>query len=79
MRGTEDEGIIMVTVYQVSQPKGTFTTPGTAYMKQLKIMIQDGVMTMNPRTQILSDVKALVMQKRAEGFRPIIMMDVNND
>ena len=34
---------------------------------------------MDPRTRILINVKALVTQKRTEGFRPIIMMDANDD
>ena len=34
---------------------------------------------MDPRTRILTDVKALVTHKLTEGFRPIIMMDANDD
>ena len=79
LRGTRDEGILLITMYRVSQLKGTFTTPGTAYAKQLKMMIKDGDMSMDPQTRILTDVKALVTHKMTEGFRPIIMMDANDD
>ena len=79
LRGTRDEGILLITMYQVSQLKGTYTTPGTAYAKQLKMMIEEGDMSMDPQTRILIDVKALVTQKMTEGFRPIIMMDANGD
>ena len=36
LQGTRDEGILLMTIYRVPQKKGTITTAGTAYSKQLK-------------------------------------------
>ena len=36
-------------------------------------------MDLDPRTRILHDLGNLITQKRAEGFRPILMMDANDD
>ena len=42
-------------------------------------MIKEGDNTRDPRTRVLNDVKELIIQKRREGFRPILLMDANDD
>ncbi|KAL7517834.1 hypothetical protein ACHAWF_000158, partial [Thalassiosira exigua] len=42
-------------------------------------MITEGDMALDPRTQILDDLRKLITEKRAEGLRPILMMDANDD
>ena len=79
LQGTRDEGILLITMYRVPQHKGTSTTPGTAYAKQLREMIAEGDTTLDPRTRVLNDVKEIIVEKRREGFRPILLMDANDD
>ena len=82
MRGERDEGVIIISaywVYWVSQTKGTTSGPNTAYSQQMNQMISEGDTTLDPWTQILQDRRDLITQKRAEGFRPILMVDANGD
>ena len=79
MRGEIDEGILVISTYQVSQTKGTIAGPNTVYSQQINHMILEGDTTLHPRTRILQDLGDLITQKRAEGFRPILMMDANDD
>ena len=50
LRATRDEGILLVTIYRVPQTKGTKTTSGTAYAKQIELMMAEGDRTCDPRT-----------------------------
>jgi len=79
LRGERDEGILVISAYRVSQTKGTTSCPNTAYSQQINQMIIEGDMDLDPRTRILHDLGNLITQKRAEGFRPILMMDANDD
>ena len=42
-------------------------------------MIKEGDNSLDPRTRVLNDVKDVIDQKRREGFRPILLMDANDD
>ena len=42
-------------------------------------MIQSGDKSMNPHTRVLQDLRLLIADKRSKGFRPIVMMDANDD
>ncbi len=79
MRGSRDEGILVISAYRVCQTKGTKSGPKTAYTQQLNAMIQDGDLTLDPRSRLLTDLKQLIINKRQQGFRPILMMDANDD
>ena len=79
MRGERDEGILVISAYRVSQTKGTIAGPNTAYSQQINQMIIEGDTDLDPRTRILHNIGNLITQKRAEGFRPILMMDANDD
>ena len=75
-----DEGIVLISAYQVSQTKGTTAGPNTAYSQQINHMIQEGDTNLDPRSRILQNlVKNPITQKRVEGFKPILMMDDNDD
>jgi hypothetical protein len=41
MRGSRDEGIVIITAYRVCQRKGTKTTSRTAYQQQVKEMVRE--------------------------------------
>ena len=42
-------------------------------------MIKEGDLPLDPRSRILRDPKYLITDKRARGYRPILMMDANNE
>ena len=79
MRGGRDEGILVIAAYRVSQKRGAKAGPFTAYSQQVDNMIREGDHTLDPRTRILTDLENLITEKRALGFRPILMMDANDD
>ena len=79
MRGGRDEGILVISAYRVSQKRGAKAGPFTAYSQQVDNMIREGDHTLDPRTRILTDLENLITEKRALGFRPILMMDANDD
>ena len=62
----------------MSQKRGAKAGPVTAYSQQVDNMIQEGDLTLDPRTRILTDLETLITEKRALGFRPILMMDAND-
>ena len=78
MIGQRDEGWLVISAYRVSQKKGTAAGPNTAYSSQINRMIQEGDLTLDPRTRILDDLRDLITVKRTEGFRPILMLDAND-
>ena len=75
MRGARDEGLLVISAYRVSQKKGTRTGPHTAYAQQLDRMVQEGDLTLDPRSRILKDLSKLITEKRAEGLRLIAHED----
>ena len=79
MKGSRDEGILVIDAYRVSQKKGSKSGPNTAYSQQLNNMIIEGDLSLDPRTRILEDLRQLITEKRHEGFRPILMMDANDE
>ena len=79
MRGQRDESICIIPAYQVSQTKGTTAGPNTAYSQQIDHMIVEGDTIFDPLTRILQDLRDLITQKYTEGFRPILIMDANDN
>ena len=79
MRGGRDEGLLIITAYRVCQKKGAKVGVKTAYTQQIDAMIAAGDKTMDPRSRVLSDIQKLILSKRDEGFRPIVMLDANDD
>jgi len=78
MRGGRVEGILVISTYRVSQKRGAKTGPFTAYSQQVDNMIQEGGLTLDPRTRILTDLETLITEKRTLGFYPILIMDAND-
>ena len=79
LEGKRDEGILVISAYRVSQTKGTRSGPTTAYSQQINHMIQEGDLTLDPRSWVLNDLRQLITAKRSQGYRPILMMDANED
>ena len=49
LKGKNNTGILVVTVYRVCQKKGTKTGPDTAYMQQHTAMREAGIKDLDPR------------------------------
>ena len=78
-RGNRDEGIFVMSAYGVSQTKETNAGPITAYSQQINEMTKAGNMTLDSRSRILTYLRDLITDKRAAGFRPILMIDDNHE
>ena len=79
LRGRRDEGVIIISAYRVCHQKGDNPGPFTAFQQQYTLMRQAGIQNPNPRQQLLDDLSKLIHKHRAEGFRPILMIDANGD
>ena len=79
LQGRRDEGVLVISAYRVCQEKCNAPGPLTAYRQQYAIMQAAGVKDPNPRRQILDDLCGLIQEKRAMGYRPILMIDANGD
>ena len=78
-QGKRDEGVLVIVAYRVCQTGGTNTGPLTAYRQQYVALRGEGIINPNPRAQILNDLHALITEKRAQGYRPILLIDANGD
>jgi hypothetical protein len=79
LQGRRDEGVIIIVAYRVCQEKHHHPGEHTAYHQQYVALRESGHRDPNPRQQILDDLKELISEKRALGYRPILMMDANGD
>ena len=79
LRGQCDKGILIICAYRVCQSQLGVAGPTTAYQQQYSLMRAAGFVAPNPRQQVLKDISDLIESHRAEGYRPIVMMDANGD
>ena len=79
MIGSRDEEFIIISAYRVCQTKADNPGPFTAFTQQYLAMREEEIINLNPRQRILPDMLQLIKEKRAEGYRPILMMDTNGD
>eukprot|EP01082_Thalassiosira_pseudonana_P012507 g11093.t1 g11093 contig5:73613-75625(-) len=79
LRGQRDEGWVIISAYRVCQEESHKPGALTAYMQQYTAMLSAGITRPNPRQQILDDLLHLITSKREQGFRPILLMDANED
>ena len=66
-------------MYRVYQTEADNPGLFTAFTQQYLAMQEEGITDPNPRQQILTDILKLIKEKRAEGFRLILMMNANGD
>ncbi|EED89738.1 predicted protein [Thalassiosira pseudonana CCMP1335] len=79
LRGQRDEGWVIISAYRVCQEESHKPGALTAYMQQYTAMLSAGITRPNPRQQILDNLLHLITSKREQGFRPILLMDANED
>ena len=78
-RGKRDEGIMIVSGYRTPHKKSDRPGSTTAFTIQWEALRKLGVKDPDPRQRFLDDLSKLIEEKRAEGYRPIIAMDANED
>lgn len=79
MQGGWDEGILVITAYRVCHTASDNPGPNTAYTQQYTAMREEGIKKPNPRRQIFTDLIKFIDEKCLEGYRPVVMVDVNGD
>ncbi|KAL7519021.1 hypothetical protein ACHAWF_000213, partial [Thalassiosira exigua] len=79
LRGQRDEGVCIISAYRVCQTTPSQAGATSAYMQQYTHLRKEGQSKPNPRKQTLHDLLQLIRAKRAEGYRPVLMMDANGD
>lgn len=79
LRGSRDEGIVVINAYRTCHLKSDNPGPFTQYQMEYVGLRESGIKEPIPRFQILKDLTALIDEKREQGFRPIVMMDANED
>ena len=79
LRGSRDEGILLLVAYRVCHEASHNPGAFTAYQQQYSGLWSRGIQHPNPRHQILDDITSLITSQRELGFRPIVIMDANGD
>eukprot|EP00956_Cyclotella_meneghiniana_P000053 scaffold113_cov50-Cyclotella_meneghiniana.AAC.2 len=79
LRGARDEGILVISAYRVCHTLADNPGPFTAFHQQYTAFREKGIEKPDPRQLILTDLTSLISEKRTKGFRPILMMDANED
>ena len=79
LRGTRDEGIIVINAYRVCQSGTSNPDAFTQFQQERTGLRARGIKNPDPRKQILSDILNLIDESRLEGYRPILCWDANED
>lgn len=79
LRGSRDEGIVVINAYRTCHVKADNPGPFTSYQMEYIGLRESGIKDPQPRFQILKDLTTLIDKKREQGYRPIVMMDANED
>jgi endonuclease/exonuclease/phosphatase family metal-dependent hydrolase len=79
LRGSRDEGILLINAYRTCHVKSDNPGPFTSYQHEYTGLREQGIKDPQPRFQILSDLTTLIDRHREKGFRPVVMMDANED
>lgn len=79
LRGTRDEGIIVINAYRVCQSGTSNPDAFTQFQQERTGLRARGIKNPDPRKQILSDILTLIDESRLEGYRPILCWDANED
>ena len=77
--GTRGEGVVFFSGYRVCHNLEDNPGPFTQFHQERTGLRSMGIKNPIPRKQFLKDILALIDSFRAEGFRPVLMMDANED
>jgi hypothetical protein len=73
LRGSCDEGILLINAYRTCHVKTDNPGPFTSFQMEYTGLRESGIKDPQPRFQILTDLTALIDQKREQGYRPIVV------
>ena len=79
LRGSRDEGIVVINAYRTCHVKADNPGPFTSYQMEYTGLRESGIKDPQPRFQIFKDLTSIIDEKREQGYRPIVMMDANED
>jgi hypothetical protein len=74
--GKNQSKVCIITAYRVSQPK-SFVSDNTAHRQQVEKLLAKGILSPDPRQQILTDLEKFIEEKRSNGYEIILMIDSN--
>ena len=78
LKGKNDKQIMIITAYRVCKA-GANIGPHTAHMKQVKQLLLKGVVTPNPRREMILDFQHLMKEHHKQGRGVVLMMDANEN
>lgn len=79
LRGSRDEGVLIISAYRVCHSQSHNPGPLTVYQQQYSLMRAAGITNPNPRRQLLKDLTSLITTHRRDGYKPVLMIDANGD
>ncbi|KAL3784917.1 hypothetical protein ACHAWO_001204 [Cyclotella atomus] len=79
LRGARDEGVVVINGYRTCHTKTDNPGSLTQYHAEYVGLRETGIKNPEPRFQFFKDLTTLIDEKRQQGFRPIVMMDANED
>lgn len=78
-QGTRGEGVVFFSGYRVCHNLEDNPGPFTQFHQERTGLRSTGIKNPIPRKQFFKDILSLIDSFRAEGFRPVLMMDANED
>ena len=79
LRGQRDEGVLVISAYRTCHTASDDPGPWTAWHQQYSDLRRKGLLNPEPRHLILDDLTDLINEYRGKGYRPILMLDANED
>ena len=75
--GQRDHGLVIYTVYRVSQNSATGLGVKTAYLQQQRVLNRAGVIGAQPKEQVLIDLAPEITTNIENGNEVLVLMDAN--
>ena len=79
LQGKRDEGILVISAYRSCHTASDDPGAWTAWHQQYSALRRRGLLNPEPRHVILEDLADLINTFRDKGYRPILMLDANED
>ena len=79
LQGSRGEGVVFFSGYRVCHNLEDNPGPFTQFHQERTGLRTTGIKNPVPRKQFFKDILSLIDSFRAEGFRPVLMMDANED
>ena len=77
-KGQGTTGLVVYTVYRVSQTTASGLGVKTAFLQQQRVLNRAGVIGSNPKEQVLIDLTLEINANRNNGYNILVLMDANS-